>query len=73
MVTKNRLTASRGGTPQAHLRSERRLLASKVAADMSTDDVFRPPRQFRRGNGKKKNVRDGLAQPGNQPDQHFLC
>lgn len=59
MVTKNRLAASRGRTPQAHVRSETRLLASKVAADMSTADVstadvLRPPRQFRRGETAKK-------------------
>lgn len=54
MVTKNRPAASRGRTPQAHVRSGTRLLASKVAADMSTADVLRPPRQFRRGRRQKK-------------------
>lgn len=73
MVTKNRPAASRGRTPQAHVRSGTRLLASKVAADVSPPTCYDPLVNFEGGDGKKKNVRDGLAQPGNRPDQHFLC
>lgn len=65
MVSKNRLTASRGRTPQVHVLSD-------WSRQMSPPTCFDLLVNFD-GETTKKSVGDGLAQPGNKPNQHFLC
>lgn len=73
MVTKNRLTTSRGkdsSSPRAVRDAAARVKGRRRHVDgrrVSTSSSIST------GKRQKKKVRDGFAQPGNKPNQHFLC